>query len=219
VSHALNADACAAAVELVRVFEPRRVLELGSGRSTVELASVLTEAEARPLLSLEHDRRYLDQTRRVLEERGLAPRVELRHAPIAPAREGWFLGSWYETAVIADAGSFDFVLIDGPPSRAVGRFMALPLLWSRLDRGALLLLDDANRADYEARWLDLWGRIYREALAIRIFPGFQKGLALLMKRAAVRPSMGPGTLAAYARAGLSPAAQRGAQRLLGRARD
>ena len=41
---------------------------------------------------------------------------------------------------------------------------------------------EAFAAYLEARWLDLWGRIYREALAIRIFPGFQKGLALLMKR-------------------------------------
>ena len=96
--------------------------------------------------------------------------------------------------------------------------MALPLLWSRLDDGALLLLDDANRADLEARWLDLWGRIYREALAIRIFPGFQKGLALLMKRATTRPSIGPGTLAAYARTGLSHAARRCAHRALGRSR-
>ena len=71
---------------------------------------------------------------------------------------------------------------------------------------------DAVAAYLEARWLDLWGRIYREALAIRIFPGFQKGLALLMKRATSRPSIGPGTLAAYARTGLAHAARRCAHR-------
>ena len=44
-----------------------------------------------------------------------------------------------------------------------------------------MLVDDANRPHLEGAWIDLWRRLYGDALRVEIYSGFQKGLALMMK--------------------------------------
>lgn len=58
VGHALSGDTCAAAVDLIRTFEPRCVLELGSGRSTVEIARMVDAIEGMTFHAVEHDAVY-----------------------------------------------------------------------------------------------------------------------------------------------------------------
>lgn len=128
---------------------------------------------------------------------GLGAAVDVHHAPIGLRRAGPFWGLWYRIDDLERWPALDFVLIDGPPARAVGRFMALPVLWPRLNEGALLVLDDANRLSLEGVWLDLWRRVYGDALRVEVFPRFHKGLALLMKVSDESPGAGPLTLARY----------------------
>jgi len=180
-SPALSSDTTSAAAELVLALRPSNVLELGSGRSTVALAQAARATGATALWSFEHDEKYLGLTQQELVHQGLDREVHLVHAPVRPHRAGPFVGLWYDTRALVGAPSFDLVLVDGPPARAVGRFMTLPLLWPRLRPGALLLLDDANRRKLEAVWLDLWQRIYGSALAVARHDRFHKGLGLIMK--------------------------------------
>ncbi len=105
------------------------------------------------------------------------------HAPVRMRQCGPFVGRWYGDLPQTGGAPFDFVLVDGPPARTVGRFMGLPLLWPRLAIGALVLVDDANRTHLEGVWIDLWRRLYGDALRVEFYPGFQKGLALMMKTA------------------------------------
>ncbi len=103
---------------------------------------------------------------------------------------------------------FDFVLVDGPPARTVGRFMGLPLLWPRLAIGALVLVDDANRRHLEGVWIDLWRRLYGDALRVEIYPGFQKGLALMMKTTDTPRAAHPALWTRWARAAVRHEARR-----------
>lgn len=177
----MGADAVAAAVGLLRAFPARHVLELGSGRSTVDLARAVRDTSGARFWSVEHSERFLDRTRAALDEVRLADAAHVVHAPVRIRRCGPFVGRWYGDLPNTGGPPFDFVLVDGPPARTVGRFMGLPLLWHRLATGALLLVDDANRPHLEGAWIDLWRRLYGDALRVEIYSGFQKGLALMMK--------------------------------------
>ena len=64
---------------------------------------------------------------------------------------------WYDLKELDPCARWDLVVVDGPP-RTVGpeaRYPALPVLASQLNDGAIILMDDANRADERAvleRW-------------------------------------------------------------------
>ena len=78
----------------------------------------------------------------------------------------------------------------------------IPLAARCLEAGALVLLDDANRADLEGTWLDMWQRQYGASLVVERFPGFHRGLALLMKLDGATRPVGAATLARHVRVGL-----------------
>lgn len=190
----LSADAVRAAVGIVRELGCRSVIELGGGASTPHLARALPPGGR--LLSLDHDARYLEPTRRALAEQGLSDRAEAVLAPIRIGRAGPYLAPGYDVSSLRGQ-SFDFALIDGPPAREVGRFLTLPMLWPHLAAGALVLVDDTNRADHEGVWLAEWRRLYGGRLRMHMEPGFAKGAALLMKEGPGGPAPVPALAGKY----------------------
>lgn len=140
--------------EIVDDARPARVLELGSGSSTVLLARLLAPSGA-TLTSLEQDAAHADLTRKMIAATPAAggARTHVAHAPVAPwkdAREGD--APWYSEAALAalppgHEGPWDLVVVDGPSTqgRADARFPALPRLLARLSPRAIVVLDDAAR--------------------------------------------------------------------------
>ena len=181
ITHAMSQDAVQAAVALVRTLQVTSILELGSGHSTVELAKAIADRPQVSFWSLDHSPEWCRRTSEALSKEGLEARVRLVCSPIKLQRAGAFVGRWYDRSVLPPGLTFDFVVIDGPPSRRVGRFMALPMLWPNLVDQSVLLLDDASRPKLEKVWLDLWKGIYGPCLDIRVYDEFQKGLALMIK--------------------------------------
>jgi predicted O-methyltransferase YrrM len=153
----------AAGPEIVRfLFEEvlarggARVLECGSGTTTVVLAHAMRSLGAGCVTALEHEPRYAAQTRRELAARGLEAWAAVVDAPLTDVSIGGETWRWYDTAGLPD-GEVDVLLVDGPPA-ATGpqaRYPALPVLAPRLAEGALVVLDDADRPDERAitaRW-------------------------------------------------------------------
>lgn len=180
-SATLAADAQSVAIELVQELGLRRLIELGSGVSTVALARAAKAICGAVFFSLEHEHTYAEATETLLSGEGLSDVVHLIHAPIRLRKVGSYVGLCYAPRSTSSWPVFDFALIDGPPARTGGRFMTLPLLWPFLTEGAIVLLDDAGRADLEGIWLQEWKRIFGESLGLSVDLGFAKGLALLMK--------------------------------------
>ena len=192
----------AAAVALLRAIPARHVLELGSGRSTVDLARAVRDTSGARFWSVEHSERFRDRTRAALDEVRLADAAQVVHAPVRTRQCGPFVGRWYGDLPQTGGAPFGFVLVDGPPARTVGRFMGLPLLWPRLAIGALVLVDDANRRHLEGVWIDLWRRLYGDALRVEVYPGFQKGLAMMMKTTDTPRAANPALWTRWARAAI-----------------
>lgn len=132
------------------------VLECGSGSTTVILAYACREIGAGQVVALEHDARFAANTRKMLDERGLSKWAEVRDAPLTDVLIGERTWRWYDPAGLVD-GPFDLVLVDGPPGSTgpEARYPAVPMLFDRLTDDALVVLDDARRADEQAvgdRW-------------------------------------------------------------------
>jgi predicted O-methyltransferase YrrM len=166
---AADPDYLEAMITMVRIHRPRYVLECGSGLTTLVLG-VLARRYAFAVISLEHDEAWAQQTRRKLERFGL-PAVRVVHAPLID--RGSF--HWYSIPTgLPDR--FDLVVCDGPPGETVGgRLGLLPVLHDHL-RGAIILLDDANRPEEQAV-LEQW----RQAFDAQITrpAGFDRGLAVV----------------------------------------
>jgi predicted O-methyltransferase YrrM len=136
----------------------RKVVECGSGRSTVIVARRLRELAEGNIHSLEHDPAWADATRAQLATEGL-DRASVITAPLEPHPLTGGVGWYAAQAVRALPTEIDLLLIDGPPAGEPelrrSRHPALRELGPHLRAGATIILDDAIRPgerDAVAMW-------------------------------------------------------------------
>lgn len=143
-------------VDLVARHRPARVVECGSGTSTVWLAHAVRRIGRGSVVALEHDDGYAERTRRLLDDHQLGDRASVVHAPLAPVETPRGAMPWYSVDP-ATLGTIDLLVVDGPPGATgeLARYPALPVLSTHLAPGARILLDDAHRPD-ETAAVDAW---------------------------------------------------------------
>jgi predicted O-methyltransferase YrrM len=155
----MRPDGLVAVCDDVIVNGRRRIVELGSGVSTVLLARLLTRR--RPgggwrLAAVEHDASWARRVTEQLDRENIGRHVTVVHAPLIPHRLAASNLLWYDEAAVAaglDAmlrgDLVDLLVVDGPPAYAPGhglaRYPALPVLQHRLAPGATVVLDDIDR--------------------------------------------------------------------------
>lgn len=136
-----------------------RVVELGSGISTVLLARLLNQRHPGGgfrFAAVEHDASWARWVREQLDREGTGADVAVIHAPLVAHPHAEAALTWYDDAVLTDGlaralrgDPIDLLLVDGPPAYAPGqgmaRYPALPALVDRLAPGATVVLDDAER--------------------------------------------------------------------------
>ena len=131
-----------------------RVVECGSGASTVVLARLLRERGAGSVVAVEHDGAWAALVTDLLRREGLGGVARVLHAPL----EGE--PPWYARGPLdALPDEVDLLVVDGPPAHAAGdehgRAPALGFFESRLVPGAAVVLDDLQRPgerEVLARW-------------------------------------------------------------------
>jgi glycosyltransferase involved in cell wall biosynthesis len=146
---------------------PARVLEVGSGVSTLFLALGAARGEA-SVTALEHDPTHFERTSDLLRAFGLREGVDLRFAPLAEGPEG----PWYDADL---DGPYDFVFADGPPL-SVGRRAVLPALCPHLGERWTLWLKDGRR-DHERACVSAWAE--RFSFRRRLWDGDPRGVWVL----------------------------------------
>ncbi len=135
------------------------VVECGSGTSTVWLAATMRQRGAGRVVAVEHEEEFAEATRQHLRRNGLEDWAEVRCAPLADVEVEDRTFRWYDPGCFEDLSGIDVLLVDGPPWRTgdLARYPALPVLASRLDEGALVVLDDVDRDPERAtarRWVE-----------------------------------------------------------------
>ena len=172
----LGAPGARLIAEALHARQPTRILEAGSGSSTVvfgEYAQHRTQVE---VISLESDSMYFQLTRNLLIQRELDSWVDLRLTPMGFYPLWGQDRIWYETKGLPE--KIDFALIDGPPGHvSAGRIAALPALWPLLAPEFELWLDDAHRSR-ESNALHKWRKFDVE---IELFDNGPKQMARIRR--------------------------------------
>lgn len=138
-SWAASPDLLLTLAQLVRTYEPKLVVELGSGVSTL----VVAKAGAKRVISIDNSKEFAGKTREMLKEHKVRG-VEIRIAQLKAHISGV---DWYDTALIKDLKRIDLLIVDGPPGskNPESRMPARPEFISKLSPRAIIVIDDVNR--------------------------------------------------------------------------
>lgn len=145
------------AMDLAGARNVSLVVECGSGTSTLFLARTLQLKSTGTLIALEHLPEFAEQTRLALKKHGLDEIAEVRYAPLEEVVIDERSYMWYSQSSIADLGSIDLLVVDGPPESTGtwARYPAYPLLRGALSASGAILVDDVQRSD-ERTMVDAW---------------------------------------------------------------
>ena len=121
-----------------------RVVECGSGVSTVLLARLLRHRGGGSVVAIEHDADWAGLVEDLLHREDLGEVARVIHAPLE-GEPPWYARS----ALDATPDEIDLLVVDGPPADGPGeglrRAPALPFFEARLTNGATVILDDLPR--------------------------------------------------------------------------
>ncbi len=142
---------------IIKEKKPNLILEAGSGVSTLISAYTLKKYGGGRIISLDHDQKYAQQTQNELKAHGLEDYAEVIYAPL----KNYGDLEWYDYSLIKEGELIDLFTIDGPPEKRgkTVRYPAIPLMFNKLNKDAIIILDDARRKN-EQKTLQLWKAEY-----------------------------------------------------------
>lgn len=175
---AIDAQGLGQLISLVEQRQPQRILEFGSGASTVWLG-YLTRAYGGKVVAVDHLQEYFEKTRRAIELHGIENQVELRLAPLEDTYCDDGNYQWYSSEAIQDLSDIDMVIVDGPPAGTgpKARYPAVPKVFDALGPRATIILDDAHRPD-EKEIVEAWCSQHPELTILNVGV---PGLAVLQR--------------------------------------
>lgn len=149
---AIGSGAILHVLETIEENDVDLVVECGPGASTVYVAELLRRRGSGRVIGLEHDPEFHSIVRRDIERRGLADVADIRLAPLVDVEVAGRTQPWYDPAAWSDIDGIGLLLVDGPPGDTceMARLPALPLLGPCLRSDAVVVVDDAHRADEQA---------------------------------------------------------------------
>lgn len=172
------------ASEIVR-RKPEIIVELGCGTSTLISGYCLEKLGRGRVVSLDHERRFADICRENLKVHGLEGFAAVREAPLCDLELGGKSWRYYDVSPLQGIPPIDILVVDGPPGESgrLARYPALPLLYERLSERAVILVDDADRAD-ERSMVEKWLAEHPDLECT--FLETEEGAAILRRRADYR---------------------------------
>ena len=173
-SWAASPDVLLTLLDLAKSSKPARVLDLGSGMSTLVLAKSAPQAE---IISIDNSAEYAGKTKRLLAAHGVT-NVDVRIAPLTPHVSGV---EWYDLTQFRDVTNIDLLFIDGPPGsrNPKARHPAIVECASKLSPRAIIVIDDAARDSEKDMAKEFAQAIPSHTLE---FLSHEKGTAVLLPR-------------------------------------
>lgn len=174
---AISSDSAKAIIEIFNNNTVKKVLDIGSGTSSVIFGYLLEGTKGASVVSVDHDINFSEITKNNLKIHGLSDIVKVYSKPLKKQIVKNKTYIWYDLPDIED---IDMVLVDGPPAKTqkYARYPALPLVYSKLSKKAIVILDDYDREDEREvvrRWLKEYPDFTLEEIRT------DKGLAVLYR--------------------------------------
>lgn len=187
-SWAMDPASCRFLAGFVRALGAKRIIEFGSGFSTLMMAREIAPLENNYLLSIDDSPHYSALAKEALDNSGCQSKVEFRVAPLRPRLYGPRLLLSYRLpkGLLEALGPFDLALIDAPHCD-YGRESVFYDVFKALAPGGYLILDDANREDTERAYVRTWQAAYGDAIDPILLEGIGNGLGVIEKLSDVKP--------------------------------
>ena len=169
---------------LLQMSAVERILEFGSGPSSIRLAMAFSDAQ---VLSVDGDWRNYAETLSLMQTFWDKRNLSIKYRPITLESYGDAEFLTYEDGMFWDGQKeIDCVIIDGPPVYTLrGREACLYQVYDQIKIGGLVILDDFRRR-FEKQIVENWLSVYPSSFAVEII---YKGhhLAVLRKVRSVTP--------------------------------
>ena len=144
---------------LLMEYKPTTVVELGGGVSTVITGYYFAKSEDGTVQSFDHHPQFTSLARKNVEAHQLIDVATVTHAPLTDVTLNGETWQWYKPDAFEGVSEIDFLTIDGPPQQDnphdMARYPALPILFDKLQHGAIILMDDTHR-QHEQNIADRW---------------------------------------------------------------
>jgi predicted O-methyltransferase YrrM len=166
----------------VRQHCPTHIVELGAGTSTIIDGYAVQHNGTGHVTGIDHKKQFSKLTRGSLKRHKLKGVAEILTAPLTNITLDGETWHYYDPDKLATLDPIDMLVVDGPSQQGAPqdmvRYPALPLLFDKLNPGALILVDDAIRSHEQA----IIARWQAEFPVERVATfDTQKGTALLQK--------------------------------------
>ena len=167
---------------LLEMSPVERILEFGSGPSSIRLAMAFSEAE---VLSIEGDWRNFAETTSLMHTFWDKRNLLIKYRPITLESYGDAEFLTYEDGMFGEE-EIDCVIIDGPPVYTLrGREACLYQVYDQIKIGGLVILDDFRRS-YEKQIVENWLSVYPSSFTVATIRE-DHHLAVLRKIRSVTP--------------------------------
>lgn len=135
-------------IERIKEQKIKRIIELGSGSSTVVLAEFLKRTKCRgKIISIDERRESYLKTFNELKKRKLNKKVLLYFCPLTKITKTDNNTKWYSVPKFVYKSKFDLVIIDGPSTLndPLSRRFTIDRLKNAAASNCLFIMDDTNR--------------------------------------------------------------------------
>ena len=151
---------------LLQISPVERILEFGSGPSSIRLAMAFSEAQ---VLSVEGDWRNFAETTDLMQKFLDKRNLSVKYRPITLECYGDASFLTYESGMFwDDQEEMDCVVIDGPPVYTLrGREACLYQVYDQIRIGGLVILDDFRRS-FEKQIVENWLSVYPGSFTVEI---------------------------------------------------
>ena len=151
---------------LLQMSPVERILEFGSGSSSIRLAMAFSEAQ---VLSVEGDWRNYAENMSLMRSFWDKRNLSIKYRPITLESYGDAEFLTYEDGAFwNEQDEMDCVIIDGPPVYTLrGREACLYQVYDQIRIGGLVILDDFRRS-YEKQIVENWLSVYPDSFTVEI---------------------------------------------------
>lgn len=176
----LDPASCRFLAAFIRATASKRVLEFGSGFSSLMIGREIETGGDNFLFSVDDSPELSSLAKENLENSGVRARSEFRLAPLRPGFYGARLLMRYglPKGLLGALGPFDLALIDAPPYNDCICEAAFREAFPVVEPGGFIIIGEANRsAEAIRRWL----RCYGDAAEAVLLEGIGEGLMVVEK--------------------------------------
>lgn len=181
-SWAMDPASCRFLAGFVRALGAKKIIEFGSGFSTLMMAREIAPLEGNYLLSIDSSPMYSAMAKEAYETSGCQAKVDFRVAPLRPRLYGPRLLLSYNLpkGLLEALGPFDLALIDAPHDD-YGREAVFYDVFNALAPGGYIILDDANREHMEREYVRSWQSAYEGSIDPILLEGIGNGIGVIEK--------------------------------------